>query len=138
MYNHNFYILCPLCFPSSLFEGRKSSCFFLCFCHRQTKKSTKGGMNGVQVTGTLFRLLFCFPLGKNPFVFFSSEGRNLGKRLFLPVFFFSIPPKGETAFFFFLWKKQRQTNQRKKLWQKQRDLPSFNFFLWFFSSRGRK
>jgi hypothetical protein len=23
--------------------------------------STKGGMNGVQVTGTLFRLVFCFP-----------------------------------------------------------------------------
>ena len=49
------------CFPSSLFERRKRSCFFLCFCHRQTKKSTKGGMNGVQVTGTLFRLVFCFP-----------------------------------------------------------------------------
>ena len=32
------------CFPSSLFEGRKRSCFFL-----WKKKSTKGGMNRVQV-----------------------------------------------------------------------------------------
>ena len=55
------------------------------------------------------------------------------------VFFFSIPPKGETAFFFFLCFCQRQTKQRQT---NQRLFPygekQFCFFLWFFSSRGRK